>query len=59
MLQFPNTATILPALPYTVRNLVANWIKRGRVPAGVLAVITHEQLYQALKSDLSANQHTS
>ena len=52
MAHFTNTLAALPELPYRVRNIVHNWIRRG-VPAGVLAVLTYERLYRALKSDLS------
>lgn len=58
MVHFANTLAVLPSLPYRVRNLVQNWIRRG-VPAGVMAVLTYERLYQALKTDLSSNDtHT-
>lgn len=54
MVHYPNTRALLPLLPYRVRQIVRHWIVRG-IPAGVQAVVEHEQLYQALKSDLSSS----
>ncbi len=60
MVSYPATRVALKGLPRRVQQVVNTWMHRG-IPRTAQILIEYEQVYHALKSDLSSDQptHTS